>query len=67
MDACATLGGQFDDIIVNEGQDFTDDYLAALIFALKDEADAQVWIFLMTTSVYMTLALRCRRSFVRST
>jgi hypothetical protein len=46
VDASAKLGGQFDDLIIDEAQDLTDDYLAALMCTLRDEADSQVWVFL---------------------
>jgi hypothetical protein len=46
VEACGVLGGQFDDIILDEAQDLTDDYLAALMCTLRDESDALVWLFL---------------------
>lgn len=46
IDACVALGGQFDDLVIDEAQDLTGDYLAALMCTLRDEEDALVWIFL---------------------
>jgi hypothetical protein len=46
VEACGALGGEFDDLILDEAQDLTDDYLAALMCTLRDESDALVWMFL---------------------
>lgn len=46
VEACAIDGPPFDDLIVDEAQDLTDDYLTALMCTLHDEDDAQVWLFM---------------------
>ncbi len=46
VDAMGVLGPQWDALIVDEAQDLTDDWLAALRCGLRDEEDAPVWLFL---------------------
>jgi hypothetical protein len=46
VDAIEVLGPQWDALIVDEAQDLTDDWLAALRCGLRDEEDAPVWLFL---------------------
>jgi hypothetical protein len=63
VEACGTLGGQFDDLIIDEAQDLTDDYLAALMCTLTDEDDALVWIFLDDNQRVYDVELTVPREF----
>jgi superfamily I DNA/RNA helicase len=46
MDAIAMLGGQYDDILVDEAQDLHSDWLAALTCTLRDEQQGSIWLFM---------------------
>lgn len=45
VDAATAKDGLFDDIIIDEAQDLSDYYLAALLATLRDETTAHVWLF----------------------
>ena len=45
VDAATAKEGLFDDIIIDEAQDLSDYYLAALLATLRDETTAHVWLF----------------------
>jgi len=46
VDAIAALGGQYDDILVDEAQDLHSDWLAALTCTLRDEHEGSIWLFM---------------------
>jgi hypothetical protein len=46
VDAVAALGGQYDDILVDEAQDLHSDWLAALTLTLRDEDEGSIWLFM---------------------
>ncbi len=46
VDAIAALGGQYDDILVDEAQDLQSDWLAALTCSLRDEQEGSIWLFM---------------------
>jgi hypothetical protein len=46
VEALATLGPQWNALIVDEAQDLHDHWFAALRLALRDEASAPIWLFL---------------------
>jgi NAD(P)-dependent dehydrogenase (short-subunit alcohol dehydrogenase family) len=45
LEALDTLGGQYDDILVDEAQDLHSDWLDALTGALRDEEEGSIWLF----------------------
>ena len=46
LDAIDALGGQYDDILVDEAQDLHSDWLAALTCSLRDEQEGSIWLFM---------------------
>lgn len=46
VDAVGALGGQYDDILVDEAQDLQSDWLAALTLTLRDEDEGSIWLFM---------------------
>ncbi len=46
VDALSILGGQYDDIVADEVQDLSDDWLIALLATLRDERGGSLWLFL---------------------
>lgn len=44
--AVEELGGQYDDILVDEAQDLESDWLMALTYALRDVDTGSVWLFM---------------------
>ena len=46
IEAAEKLGGQYDDILVDEAQDLQSDWLAALTGTLRDEEEGSVWLFM---------------------
>lgn len=46
LDAVAALGGQYDDILVDEAQDLHSDWLTALTYTLRDEQQGSIWLFM---------------------
>lgn len=46
VEAIGELGRQYDALIVDESQDLSNDWLAALMCTLRDEAAAPVWLFI---------------------
>lgn len=46
LDAMATVGGQYDDVLVDEAQDLSSDWLAALTCTLRDEEEGSIWLFM---------------------
>ncbi|MBA3510174.1 MAG: NERD domain-containing protein/DEAD/DEAH box helicase, partial [Thermoleophilaceae bacterium] len=46
VEAIGELGPQFDALIVDEAQDLSNDWLAALMCTLRDEEHAPVWLFI---------------------
>jgi hypothetical protein len=46
LEASITLGGQYDDILVDEAQDLHSDWLAALTSTLRDEEEGSMWLFM---------------------
>jgi len=46
VEAIGELGPQYDALIVDESQDLSNDWLAALMCTLRDEANAPVWLFI---------------------
>jgi hypothetical protein len=63
MDACAREGAPFDDLIIDEAQDLTDDYLAALMCTVQDEDDALVWLFMDDNQRVYDVQLTVPREF----
>jgi hypothetical protein len=46
VEAIETIGGQYDDILVDEAQDLHTDWLAALTCTLRDEDEGSMWLFM---------------------
>ena len=46
IDAIGEIGGQYDDILVDEAQDLSSDWLAALTCTLRDELEDSIWLFM---------------------
>ena len=46
IDAIADLGGQYDDILVDEAQDLHSDWLTGLTCTLRDELEGSIWLFM---------------------
>lgn len=63
VDASSVLGAQFQDLVIDEAQDLTDDYLAALMCTLVDEDDALVWLFLDDNQNVFDVELSVPRDF----
>ncbi len=38
-------GGLFDDLIIDEAQDFSDEYLLALLYTVRNDDTAHIWVF----------------------
>ncbi len=43
--ATERVGALFDDIIIDEAQDFSDDYLIALSYTVRNDDTAHIWVF----------------------
>jgi hypothetical protein len=46
VDAVGELGGQYDDILVDEAQDLESDWLMALTYTLRDVDEGSIWLFM---------------------
>ena len=46
LDAIGEIGGQYDDILVDEAQDLQSDWLAGLTCSLRDEQQGSIWLFM---------------------
>ena len=46
VEAVGELGGQYDDILVDEAQDLESDWLMALTYTLRDVDQGSIWLFM---------------------
>jgi Nuclease-related domain/AAA domain/UvrD-like helicase C-terminal domain len=62
-DAAAKLGGRYDALMVDEAQDLHNDWLTALMYTLKDEKSAYVWLFMDSNQRVFEAALEVPPEF----